>query len=402
MKLLTFTTLYPSAARPHHARFVETRLRELVASGEVQSVVVAPVPWFPSAHPRFGRYASFARTPREEVRDGIRVLHPRFLALPAVGKAIGPVLLAGGALPVVRALMRGGFDFDAIDAHYFYPDGAAAAVLGAAVGRPVVITARGSDLNVFARAGASRQWIRWAARRAAAVVTVSEALRHVALGLGVPPQKVTVLRNGVDLRRFHVVDRQAARRALGVDGKVLVCVGNLVPEKGHDLAVRALVELPDTTLLIAGEGGERGALEALARECGVASRVRFLGAIPQERLADVYGAADILVLGSTREGWPNVLLEAMACGTPVVAAPVGGCPEIVASDEAGRLLEARTPQAVAAAVSGLLVDGIDRAATRRYAERFDWAETTAGQLVLFRRVLEGAGSGREEGAARVH
>jgi teichuronic acid biosynthesis glycosyltransferase TuaC len=402
LKILTFTSLYPSAARPNYARFVETRLLELVGSGAVEAVVVAPVPWFPSGHPRFGRYAAFARTPREETRAGIRVLHPRFPALPGLGKSIVPILMAAGALPAARALRRAGFDFEAIDAHYFYPDGAAAAILGAMLERPVVITARGTDLNVFARQGASRRWISWAARRAAAVVTVSEALRQVALGVGMEARKLHVLRNGVDLVRFRPIDRADRRRALGLDGLVVATVGNLVNEKGHDLAVQALAQLPGATLLVVGEGPSRTALEALAQANGVGDRVRFLGAIAQEELAKVYGAADVLVLGSEREGWPNVLLEAMACGTPVVAAAVGGCPEIVAAPEAGLLLEARTADAVARAIGKVVAANVDRAATRRYAERFGWAETTAGQLGIFRGLLGHTGSGSGAQARSVH
>jgi glycosyltransferase involved in cell wall biosynthesis len=136
-------------------------------------------------------------------------------------------------------------------------------------------------------------------------------------------------------------------------------------------------------LIVIGDGPERAGLHALAQKCGVAERVRFVGALPQEGLRNYYGAADALVLASCREGWANVLLESMACGTPVVASKAGGTPEVVSEPEAGELIAERTPSAIADAVKRLFARYPDRAATRRYAQRFGWEETTRGQLQLF-------------------
>ena len=387
MKILTFSTLYPDAARPHHGIFVETRLRHLLESGRVESRVVAPVPWFPSGHPRFGHYAAHARVPRAEVRHGIQVLHPRYPLLPKIGMTLAPLLLARAVRPVLERIAREGYAFELIDAHYFYPDGVAAAMLGRSLGKPVVITARGSDVNLLAQFALPRRMILWAARRAAALITVSAALKTALVRLGAEAGKITVLRNGVDTRMFHPVDRAVERARLGLSGTVLLTVGNLVENKGHDLVLGALRELPETTLLVIGEGEDAANLRTLARWLGIAERVRFLGAMPQEELAVYYGAADALVLASSREGWPNVLLEAMACGTPVVSTRVGGTPEIVAAQEAGVLIAERSAQGVADGVRRLLQDYPDREKTRRYAERFGWEDTSRGQMKLFERLL---------------
>jgi teichuronic acid biosynthesis glycosyltransferase TuaC len=388
MKILTFTTLFPNADKPGHGIFVETRLRHLIASGEVESRVVAPIPWFPFDHPRFGRYASFARAPQKEVRSGLSVIHPRYLSLPKVGMTMAPFLLAKAAKPVIGRMIDEGFDFDLIDAHYFYPDGVAAAALGRHFNKPVVITARGSDITQIARYRLPRKMIRSACAQAAGVITVCNALKEEILRLGVAPARVTSLRNGVDLQRFHPVDRETARAALNLTQFTLLSVGHLVSVKGHDLTIAALPLLPDVKLLIAGDGTERRKLEALSRTLGVADRVTFLGAVPQQNLTAYYGAADALVLASSREGWANVLLESMACGTPVVASNVWGTPEVVAALEAGMLMSERTPAALAKAVTMLRASYPDRAATRRYAEKFSWADTTSGQLQLFRRIIE--------------
>ena len=115
---------------PHHGIFVENRLRNLLASGEVASLVVAPVPWFPFKHKSFGRYASFARVPREEQRHDITVLHPRYPLPPKVGMSSAPVLMYAALRTLFAEILKARFRFDLIDAHYFYPDGVAAVLLG--------------------------------------------------------------------------------------------------------------------------------------------------------------------------------------------------------------------------------------------------------------------------------
>jgi glycosyltransferase involved in cell wall biosynthesis len=399
LRLLTFSTLFPNAARPNHGVFVENRLRHLVAGGEASSLVVAPVPWFPSTADRFGDWAVHARAPTEEMRHGLRVLHPRYPVLPRVGMSVAPWLLYRAMLPVFRRLLAAGERFDAIDAHYFYPDGVAAVWLGRRFGLPVVVTSRGTDVNLIPRYAIPRRLLRAAVQQAAALVTVSAALKAAVVDLGAPPDKVTVLRNGVETALFHPpTDRAAARAALGLTGPTLISVGLLIERKGHHRTIEALRDLPGYTLLIVGEGPERERLAALATRLGVADRVRLLGARPHAELPALYGAADASVLASSREGWANVLLESMACGTPVVASSIWGNPEVVQTPAAGVIYEPNTAAGIVAGVRRLFAALPDRAATRAYAEPFSWDETTAGQVALFRRVVAGAG-GRGAGAA---
>src|SRR3954453_15691795 len=278
LQILTFTTLYPSAARPTHGIFVETRLRKLVESGAVSARVVAPCPWFPSTSPIFGAYSAFARTERRETRHRIDIEHPRYPLLTKIGMSSAPLAMAAAILPLLRRQIRDGKDFDLIDAHYFYPDGVAAVLLGRALNRPVVITARGTDLNLIPAYAVPRRWIQWAARHAAGLVTVSAGLKQLLAALGTPCERVRVLRNGVDPIRFRPpADREAARRALGFTRPTLLAVGNLVPLKRHALIVEALADLPGVDLAIAGDGPERPTITALTRRLGVADRVQLLG-----------------------------------------------------------------------------------------------------------------------------
>jgi teichuronic acid biosynthesis glycosyltransferase TuaC len=398
MRILTFTTLYPSAVRPQHGIFVETRVTKLAQNEAVSARVVAPCPWFPFTARWLGRYGLFARIPRQEIRQGLQVEYPRYPLLPKIGMNAAPLALFGAVLPLLRGQIRDGADFELIDAHYFYPDGVAAVLLGRALDRPVVVTARGSDLNIIARHRGPRQWIRWAARHADGLITVSTGLAQRLVELGIPAERVLVLRNGVDLARFHPHDRNGARQALGFTRPTLLAVGNLVALKRHRLIVEALPRLPEFELVIVGEGPERAAIERTAREHGVADRVRLFGAVTQDRLPEIYSAADLLLLASTHEGWPNVLMESMACGTPVVVSDTGGIAEIVGAPEAGRIVTDITPARLAAAVREFSAASPPRAATRHYAERFDWQSTTDGQITLFREVLERRSAGL---AARV-
>jgi teichuronic acid biosynthesis glycosyltransferase TuaC len=387
IRTLLFSTLYPSVARPTHGIFVETRLRHLLQSGQVQTQVVAPVPWFPSSDQRFGEWAKMAATPRHEFCNNIEVWHPRYLLPPKVGMHVAPLMLALGARATVARLIREGFDFDLIDAHYYYPDGVAAALLAKWFHKPVVITARGTDLNLMPSYPLPRRMMLWAAQRAAASVGVCAALMEVLRHLGAEPSKLHVLRNGVDLERFHPLPPAEARVALGLPpGILLLSVGHLVERKGHHIAVEILTQLPQAHLVIIGEGEERDRIREHARALGVMDRVMLAGSIPNAELARWYSAADILILASSREGWANVLLESMACGTPVVATHIWGTPEVVCNPVVGQLVEAREGKAFAQAVRALLDNYSDRAAVRRYAEGFSWEATTKGQIELFRRI----------------
>ena len=370
LRLLTFTTLYPNPAQPSHGVFVENRLRHLLASGEAQATVLAPVPWFP------GRGA---RVPAVEQRHGITVHHPRFLAVPGLGMLTNPMALLVAGRRLLARLLREGQDFDAIDAHYLYPDGVAAIRLGQEFGLPVVLTARGSDTSLLPRYRRPRRLIQAALAQADGVIAVSAGLKQGLVDLGAAPARVAVLRNGVDLGLF----RPPATREPS-EGTRLLSVGLLIPRKGHDLIIRALPMLPGATLRIIGEGPERGALTRLAQSLGLAERVQLLGNRPHAALPGDYGAADILVLASSREGWANVLLEAMACGTPVIASPAWGSREAVSCPAAGLVLDETTPETIAAAVLHMQAAPRDRKATRAHAEGFSWDATTAGQLELFR------------------
>lgn len=390
LSVLTVTTLFPNPRQPAHGAFVATRLRELLNTQAVKAEVIAPIPWVPAWAP--GRTArGFQSVPRVRTENGLVIHHPRYLAIPKVGMNVAPYSLYQALKMKLAALLKAGRQFDLIDAHYFYPDGVAAVWLGREFGIPVCVTARGTDINLIPQYEIPRKLILAAAARAAGVITVCEALKERLVQLGAKSDAITVLRNGVDLEKFTLVNRGEARVSLGCRRRTIGSVGLLIPRKGHHHVIGALRHLPDTDLLIVGEGPEKAALQALAQSEGLADRVRFLGLVHQSELKVVYSAMDALVLASSREGWANVLLESMACGTPVVASSVWGTPEVVRAPEAGVLMRSLDADGVVEGINRLFSNYPDHRHTRLYAEQFSWKETSQGQLDLFNRIVADRG-----------
>ncbi|AWN14298.1 glycosyltransferase family 4 protein [Salinisphaera sp. LB1] len=401
LRIAVVTSLYPNSAQPRHGIFVEERLRGLVDTGLVEARVIAPVPWFFSKHPRFGRYAQMASVPRRETRYGIAVEHPRYVVVPKIGMTWVPATMASAVAPCLKRLRVEGFDFDLIDAHYVYPDGVAAARLAARFDRPLTITARGADINQIAAMRTPRRQILQAARRAGGLIAVSQALADGMRQLGLPDDRIHTLRNGVDLSRFSPRDRDRARARLGFTGRVWLCVGHLIERKGMHVALAALSQMPDVMLVLVGDGPEEGALRAQAERLGLSARVRFEGAVAHDDLPDYFSAADVLMHAAGSEGMPNVVLEALACGCAVIATPVGGIPEIMTGPPAGCLMAARDAPAMLDCWRQLELSGVldeqGRVARRSYAEQFGWAPTTEGQLAIFSR-LTGVDLGARDAA----
>ena len=239
MRILTFTSLFPNTLNSNFGIFIFQRTSHL-AKREGNSVeVVAPVPYAPKFLRRTGR-GSVAAIPATEVIGDLRVHHPRYPLVPKVSMPLHGLLMYAGCIACVKHLHEQD-RFDCIDAHYVFPDGLAAVLIGRSLGVPVVVTARGSDIHTFRDFATIRPQIRWVLRNAAAVVAVSDSLATMMRELEPALHDVHVIGNGVDGRCFFREDRLAARVKLGLDpqDKVVVSVAALKPVKGPDLLVRA-------------------------------------------------------------------------------------------------------------------------------------------------------------------
>lgn len=386
--IVTFTNLFPSAALPRHGLFVQERMRRVRAALGCAWQVVCPVPQVPRLWPKRTIDRLFASMPSEEVVDDVVVHHPRYRHLPGLSLRAQARRMADGARARLAEVCAGGRVV--VDAHYVYPDGVAALTLARELDLPCFVTARGSDLNVLAEDPRVAAQLQATVAGATRLFAVSEPLRRrFASVAGLPLERVELARNGVDLDRFRPGDAEAARRELGLPAQVALVagVGRLVPAKGFHLMVRALRSLPsEVHFALVGAGPERARLEALAPP----GRLHLLGSRSPDEVATLLRAADLLVLPSEREGWPNVVTEALAAGVPVVATAVGAVPDMLTVPFAGALIRAGDHRALGREVERFLSAPRDPARLRAFAARFGWDEPIERLAAAFRAAFGGA------------
>jgi len=388
VRILTFTSLFPNALDPNFGIFIFQRTSHLAEREGISVEVVAPVPYAPTFLKGTAR-GSVAAIPRMEVVGNLPVHHPRYVLLPKVSMPLHGRLMYAGCIPYIKDLHQQ-HRFDCIDAHYVYPDGMAAVLIGRALGIPVVVTARGSDIHTFREFTTIRPQIRWVLRHAAGLVAVSDSLAAMMRDLEPAIQDVQVIGNGVDRKRFFLEDRLAARAKLGQDpqDKIVVSVAALKRVKGPDLLVRAASllkqSIPGCKVLFVGAGPELGSLQRLAQELDCADICRFVGTVPNEQLQSYFSAADVSCLASRGEGWPNVILESLACGTPVVATRVGAAAQILANPELGVMVDS-TPEAICAGLSQALQRKWNPQAIAAYAQEQTWENVAARVEVVLKR-----------------
>jgi glycosyltransferase involved in cell wall biosynthesis len=335
VRILAVTNLYPSPHQPHRASFNRRQFAALALDHEVR--VIAPIAW---------TSAVTRQTPR--MNDGITVHHPRYLYTPKILRSLYGHFFEQSIGPCFEAQVSE-FRPDVVLGCWAYPDGWAAVRLAREAGLPVALKVHGSDILTL-RDDARLARTAEALRSADAVIAVSNGLRERVIELGAPPARTHLVHNGIDSSIFHPGPRAESRRLLCVEeGDPLVLfVGNLVHVKGLDILIDALARLRAADVrfrcVCVGQGAMSRDLHARVARHSLTPHVQFLPPCRQEQLALWYRAADLLVLPSRSEGTPNVLLEAAACGTPFIAANVGGVPDLC---DPAALVPAEDPEALA-------------------------------------------------------
>lgn len=374
LRCLVLADTFPSALEPWRGPYNRRQIECLARLCHVEAI--DPMPW-----PRLLRdrraWALAARP--DGVLEGIMIHHPVLWYLPVLGRGS---LWRGVASAAERALKRlPHARWDVILATFAYPHGSAAKRLAERMGVPYLIKVRGTDLHSLPASGIRRELTAEAVRGAGGIVAVSRNLADIALQLGAKPDGVRVLTNGIDAGAFQVLGRASARRELGLpeSGKQVLFVGSLLPVKGIDVLMDAFVALrarnpavfAETQLLIAGEGPKRNwVVRRMAAE-GLGGSVKLLGHVGREKVARLMSAADVLALPSRNEGCPNVVLEALCCGTPVVATRVGAVPDLL-DESCGIIVPPENSPEFCVAMEQALTRSWDRAALRRRVEGMSW------------------------------
>ena len=387
LKVLSLSCVFPTPASPGRGLFIRSRLWHVASLADLK--VLAPVVQFP------GR-GKDPRIPSRRDDGPLDVIHPRWMYPPGGGLA-NAVFLFLWLLPAVARLRRE-FRFDLIDSHFAFPEGIAAALLSKAFGIPFIVTLRGCEI-LHSQYRLRRWGMSWALRQASLVITVSEPLRELAIQLGAPAARVVRIPNGVDAGVFHPRSRAENQRKHHLNpGKfTILTAGHLISLKGHHLVVEALQRLKQeripVQLLIAGGSPAQGVasyeaeLRKRVTDLGLERDVRFLGEVSQESLAELMSATDVFCLASSREGWPNVVHEAMACGAPVVAANVGAVPEMIVGDNFGLIVPPNDVAALAAGLRRAFTTQWDRQAISAFARSRSWEQVAAEVVGQMRTVV---------------
>jgi len=339
LKILAISYLFPNCNQPNHGIFVLNRLKAMSKYADV--TVINPIADSP-VHKKISKFAHLESIPELENIAGINVYHPRYFSIPGHLKSI-EVLTYRRA--VQKVLNKIGYDFDLIDLHWTFPDLPCGNWLSKKINKPFNVTLRGMEAFHLQDSGLRKRIVAYYLKKAHKVISLSEEMARKADELSNTAAKTVVIRNGVDTDKFYYLDQNECREKLSLprNEKIILGVGALIHRKGFDLVIKGLEaviatpSLENTKFYILGaqgpEGDYRKELNQFIEQHNLQQHVVFVGAVDNSELITWYNAADVFCLASRGEGSPNVLTEALACGTPAVATNVGSVPEIMASED---------------------------------------------------------------------
>ena len=333
MKIISICHMFPNSVNPNLGIFVKERL--LHVANKVDLTMVAPVPSFPFIE-RTKKYAGYRNILLQEECDGMTVLHPRYFMIPKYFKELDSLFYEISLRPFIKNIIeKNGADL--LDVHWVYPDGFAALEWARQFNKKVVVTVRGNEAIHYYQNTAIRKMIVDKMSLFDHVISVSDDLKNKLINeYNVNPDKITVVHNGVDKAKFSPIDKASARSKCGLtaDGKYILAISRLSSEKGLEILLEAMKMLvtENVKLALIGDGPLYGTLNDFVVNNNLSTKVNFIGAVPHKDLNLWYNAADVFCLSSLWEGCPNVVIEALACGTPVVSSNVGAVPHFVSGD----------------------------------------------------------------------
>jgi len=350
LKILVITNLFPNNKEPNRGIFIKQAVHELARLCELQ--VVAPVPWMPKICSAQYIYADINQI---EFIDGIKVYHPRWLVTPKICRSIYGFLFYLSLLRNIKKIQQD-FYFDVIYAPWVYPDGFGSVLLGKCLNKPVILHALGCDVNQYTKYFIRRHLIAWALGKAKFIISVSKAIKDTIIKLGIRCDQIFVIPTGVNTAVFRNIDKTQCRHELGLsdDEKIILFVGSFEHVKGINYLLEAFVlfirrYIPHVRLIMIGKGNMKAEIITFIEQNKLQQCVTIVGEVDHDNISTWMNAADIFCLPSIREGTPNVILEALACGKPIVATSVGGIPDILNRSGESILVPPRDAQSLAGA-----------------------------------------------------
>ena len=390
LNVLALSYLFPNRAQPAYGIFVFNRLKAVQRLCNVK--VIAPVQWYPLIGRLRGAFWG-DRIPHRDEIDGIDVRHPRFAVIPRYLKWIDAITYWWSVRAIVGKLTKNdGFLFDVVDVHWTYPDIVAGYLLARKGGKKLIVTVRGHEALYEEENTLRRRLVAHFLRKADVVVALSTELRDKVIKLGVAPERARVVLNGVDLDHFHPLDREASRRQLGLPAgkKIIISVGRVTEGKGHQYLVDMMPELlkaDDVELYIIGgvnpEDDFSRVLRTMISDLKLGN-VHLVDKVSHDTLPLWYGAADLFCLATKREGCPNVVLESLACGTPVVVTNVGAVGELVDQGENGYLVDVGQLSTLAGVVRASLHQNWDHDRIAKSMSNWGWSACAEQVVDVYR------------------
>lgn len=387
MNVLLITNLFPTPTDPERGIFTLQLAKQLDSLCDL--TVLCPLPWFPNTGllRKFERWYQLAQVPEQYEIDGISVYSPKYFLLPRVSESIHASLMYRGMRKLVKRLHKEKH-FDVINSQWLYPDSVAADKLASELCLPHVATGLGCDINDDLYHSEKAGKILSMLEKADGITVVSSRLKTELDKHGIEQDKIDVILNGVDLSRFKLLDQAGSRKKLKLDAgrQHLLYVGRLSEEKCVDKLIAAFARLQKNInhirLLLVGDGPELSSLQEQVALLGISEDVKFIGKVSHEGLNDWFCAADIFCLPSKREGCPNVVLESLASGCPVVASDVGALPDLVNS-ETGMLFSPMDVEDMATKLARSLEKNWDRQQIRNSMHDLSWMAAAKRYLDSF-------------------
>ena len=379
MKILVLSRILPNSSDMNRGIYV---FRQSKALSSICSIdVVAPIAFWDRIKSSIGRCKKVNKI---EYIDGLEIQHPIYFHIPGIFRNMNGFFMFL-SLYFYHKNRHQNHKWDVILSHFAYPDGFFAVLLGKALGIPVFISCLGSDINSLANKISTKKMIKWALGESEKVFVVSNSLKNKIIEIGIRKEKVVVVNNGIEINKYFVRDKEDFKKYYKIPkgDKIILYVGRLSKEKGVDVLIKAFSFIKDLNikLYIVGGGPQEKILLRQAERLGLMDRIKFLGHMHHSEIPNLMNVADLFVLPSRSEGYPNVLLEALACGIPVLATDVGGITEIINNENLGIIVAADDPIQMAQGIYSALSKEWDRELLVKRVQHQSW-EWSAQKLFL--------------------